>query len=127
MARMGVNASAGGGASVTRGWSDILILHLIAVRPWHLIRPRQGYGVASAAMWRHFTPRCRPTPTSEVAAVPTGTRPRRGLRNESVAMANKSARKEDRKKQVKSLKEKRADKKAKQATKNPSLIPPTGH
>jgi hypothetical protein len=41
-------------------------------------------------------------------------------------MANKSAHKEDRKKQASSLKEKRAVKKAKHA-KSPSLIPPTGH
>ena len=41
-------------------------------------------------------------------------------------MANKSAHKEDRKKQASSLKEKRAAKKAKGA-KPASLIPPTGH
>ena len=41
-------------------------------------------------------------------------------------MANKSAHKEDRKKQASSLKEKRAAKKAKQA-KPASVIPPTGH
>ena len=42
-------------------------------------------------------------------------------------MANKSAHKEDRKKQASSLKEKRAAKKAKNASKSGSLIPPTGH
>jgi hypothetical protein len=41
-------------------------------------------------------------------------------------MANKSAHKEDRKKQASTLKEKRAAKKAKNATKPASLIPPTG-
>ena len=41
-------------------------------------------------------------------------------------MANKSAHKEDRKKQASSLKEKRAAKKAKRA-KPASSIPPTGH
>ncbi|MEH1125321.1 hypothetical protein [Micromonospora sp. CPCC 206061] len=41
-------------------------------------------------------------------------------------MANKSAHKEDRKKQASSLKEKRAVKKAKHA-KPASVIPPTGH
>ncbi len=40
-------------------------------------------------------------------------------------MADKSAHKEDRKKQASSLKEKRAAKKAKQAVPS-SLIPPTG-
>jgi len=42
-------------------------------------------------------------------------------------MANKSAHKEDRKKQTSSLKEKRAAKKAKSSSKSVSLIPPTGH
>jgi hypothetical protein len=42
-------------------------------------------------------------------------------------MANKSAHKEDRKKQVRSLKEKRAAKKAKTTAKSAPLIPPTGH
>jgi len=42
-------------------------------------------------------------------------------------MANKSAHKEDRKKQASSLKEKRAAKKAKNVSKSASLIPPTGH
>jgi hypothetical protein len=41
-------------------------------------------------------------------------------------MANKSVRKETRKKQVLSLKEKRAAKKAKNAAKSAPLIPPTG-
>jgi hypothetical protein len=41
-------------------------------------------------------------------------------------MANKSAHKEDRKKQARSLKEKRADKKVKVANKSESHIPPTG-
>jgi hypothetical protein len=41
-------------------------------------------------------------------------------------MANKSAHKEDRKKQASSLKEKRAARKARRA-KPASLIPPTGH
>lgn len=41
-------------------------------------------------------------------------------------MTNKSAHKEDRKKQASSLKEKRAAKKAKLA-KPTSVIPPTGH
>jgi hypothetical protein len=41
-------------------------------------------------------------------------------------MADKSAHKEDRKKQARTLKEKRADKKAKGATKSESHIPPTG-
>jgi len=42
-------------------------------------------------------------------------------------MANKSAHREDRKKQTSTLKEKRATKKAKNALKSASLIPPTGH
>ncbi|WP_255437029.1 hypothetical protein [Actinoplanes solisilvae] len=42
-------------------------------------------------------------------------------------MANKSAHKEDRKKQGSSLKEKRAAKKAKIQEKSTSHIPPTGH
>ena len=42
-------------------------------------------------------------------------------------MANKSAHKEDRKKQSRTLKEKRADKKAKTVDKSTSNIPPTGH
>jgi hypothetical protein len=42
-------------------------------------------------------------------------------------MANKSARKEDRKKQASTLKEKRAVKKAKNASKTASRIPPTNH
>jgi hypothetical protein len=41
-------------------------------------------------------------------------------------MANKSARKEDRKKQTRTLKEKRAAKKAKHDSKPVSAIPPTG-
>ncbi|WP_426513158.1 hypothetical protein ACPPVO_22555 [Dactylosporangium sp. McL0621] len=41
-------------------------------------------------------------------------------------MASKSAHKEDRKKQGSTLKEKRAAKKAKHASTNTSLIPPTG-
>ncbi|MEQ4306283.1 hypothetical protein ABNF97_33720, partial [Plantactinospora sp. B6F1] len=46
--------------------------------------------------------------------------------HEEAFMANKSAHKEDRKKQASSLKEKRAAKKAKRA-KPASPIPPTGH
>jgi hypothetical protein len=46
--------------------------------------------------------------------------------HEEALMANKSAHKEDRKKQASSLKEKRAAKKAKHA-KPASVIPPTGH
>ena len=42
-------------------------------------------------------------------------------------MANKSIHKESRKKQVRSLKEKRAAKKAKNAAKSAPIIPPTGH
>ena len=42
-------------------------------------------------------------------------------------MANKSAHKEDRKKQASTLKEKRIAKKAKNASASASLIPPTGH
>jgi hypothetical protein len=42
-------------------------------------------------------------------------------------MANKSARKEDKKKQASTLKEKRAAKKAKTESKSASVIPPTGH
>jgi hypothetical protein len=41
-------------------------------------------------------------------------------------MANKSAHKEDRKKQASTLKEKRTAKKAKNASKSTSVIPPTG-
>jgi hypothetical protein len=41
-------------------------------------------------------------------------------------MANKSAHKEDRKKKASTLKEKRAAKKAKNASASASLIPPTG-
>jgi hypothetical protein len=41
-------------------------------------------------------------------------------------MANKSAHKEDRKKQARTLKEKRTAKKAKNASASASLIPPTG-
>jgi hypothetical protein len=41
-------------------------------------------------------------------------------------MANKSARKEDQKKQGRTLKEKRAAKNAKNAEKSTSHIPPTG-
>ncbi|MEU7872465.1 hypothetical protein [Dactylosporangium sp. NPDC049140] len=41
-------------------------------------------------------------------------------------MANKSAHKEDRKKEGSTLKEKRAAKKAKHASNTHSLIPPTG-
>ena len=41
-------------------------------------------------------------------------------------MANKSAHREDRKKQASTLKEKRATKKAKHVAKSASLIPPTG-
>jgi hypothetical protein len=42
-------------------------------------------------------------------------------------MANKSAHREDKKKQTSTLKEKRAAKKAKNTSKSASLIPPTGH
>ncbi|HEU4424676.1 MAG TPA: hypothetical protein VFR67_19285 [Pilimelia sp.] len=42
-------------------------------------------------------------------------------------MANKTVQKENRKKQVRTLKEKRAAKRAKNAAKSASLIPPTGH
>jgi hypothetical protein len=42
-------------------------------------------------------------------------------------MANKTVHKENRKKQVRSLKEKRAAKRAKNAAKSRTLIPPTGH
>jgi hypothetical protein len=42
-------------------------------------------------------------------------------------MATKTVHKENRKKQVRTLKEKRAAKKAKSAAKSAPLIPPTGH
>jgi hypothetical protein len=42
-------------------------------------------------------------------------------------MADKSAHKENRKKQASTLKEKRATKKAKKSSKSASSIPPTGH
>jgi hypothetical protein len=45
---------------------------------------------------------------------------------EEPLIANKSAHKEDRKKKTTSLKEKRVAKKAKNASKTASLIPPTG-
>jgi hypothetical protein len=42
-------------------------------------------------------------------------------------MANKAVHKENRKKQARTLKEKRAVKKAKNTAKSAPLIPPTGH